>query len=156
MRARFARGSFEFLLEAITNVLSREIFIFNVFYGKKVNLEEGAFMENILSKEIKYVKGVGPNRAELLNKLGIYTLEDLITYYPRTYEDRSKPKSLLECVDGEEALIEVIAISKMIESKFAKKTMQRLMIRDSSSSAEAVWFNQTYLKNKFKIGEKYK
>ena len=35
-------------------------------------------MENILSKEIKYVKGVGPNRAELLNKLGIYTLEDLL------------------------------------------------------------------------------
>ena len=71
-----------------------------------------------LKKDVKYVKGVGPNRVQLLNKLGIFTLEDLITYYPRTYEDRSKPKSLLECVDGEEVLIEVIAISKMIESKF--------------------------------------
>ena len=109
-----------------------------------------------LKKDVKYVKGVGPNRVQLLNKLGIFTLEDLITYYPRTYEDRSKPKSLLECVDGEEALIEVIAISKMIESKFAKKTMQRLMIRDSSSSAEAVWFNQTYLKSKFRVGQRYR
>ncbi len=35
----------------------------------------------------------------------------------------------------------------MIESKFAKKQCKRLMIRDSSSSAEAVWFNQTYLKS---------
>ena len=109
-----------------------------------------------LKKDVKYVKGVGPNRVQLLNRLGIFTLEDLITYYPRTYEDRSKPKSLLECVDGEEALIEVIAISKMIESKFAKKTMQRLMIRDSSSSAEAVWFNQTYLKSKFRVGQRYR
>lgn len=47
-----------------------------------------------LKKDVKYVKGVGPNRVQLLNKLGIFTLEDLITYYPRTYEDRSKPKSL--------------------------------------------------------------
>ena len=40
-----------------------------------------------LNKEIKYVKGVGPNREVLLNKLKIYTLKDLITYYPRDYED---------------------------------------------------------------------
>ena len=46
-----------------------------------------------LNKEIKYVKGVGPNREVLLNKLKIYTLKDLITYYPRDYEDRSKPKN---------------------------------------------------------------
>ena len=39
---------------------------------------------------------------------------------------RSKPKSLLECVDGEEALIEVIAISKMIENKFAKKNNAKI------------------------------
>ena len=109
-----------------------------------------------LKKDVKYVKGVGPNRVQLLNKLGIFTLEDLITYYPRTYEDRSKPKSLLECIDGEEALIEVIAISKMIESKFSRKTMQKIMIRDNTSSAEAIWFNQTYLKSKFTVGKKYR
>ena len=55
-----------------------------------------------LNKEIKYVKGVGPNREVLLNKLKIYTLKDLITYYPRDYEDRSKPKNIYECEDGEE------------------------------------------------------
>lgn len=42
-----------------------------------------------LLKEVKFVKGVGPNRVALLNRLGIYTLEDLITYYPRTHEDLS-------------------------------------------------------------------
>ena len=46
-----------------------------------------------LNKDVKYIKGVGPNRVQLLNKLGIFTLKDLITYYPRTYEDRSKPKN---------------------------------------------------------------
>ena len=57
-----------------------------------------------LNKDVKYVKTVGPNRVKLLNKLNIYTLKDLITYFPRDYEDRSKPKNLCECVDGEEVL----------------------------------------------------
>ena len=46
-----------------------------------------------LNKDVKYVKTVGPNRVKLLNKLNIYTLKDLIEYYPRDYEDRSKPKN---------------------------------------------------------------
>ena len=46
----------------------------------------------IVDKDVKYIKGVGPNRVQLLNKLNINTLEDLITYFPRTYEDRSIPK----------------------------------------------------------------
>ena len=54
-----------------------------------------------LNKEIQYVKGVGPARAKSLNKLGIYTLGDLITYYPRDYEDRSIIKKIDEVKDGE-------------------------------------------------------
>ena len=45
-----------------------------------------------LNKDVKYIKNVGPNRVTLLNKLKIYTLEDLITYFPRNHEDRSVPK----------------------------------------------------------------
>jgi len=71
-----------------------------------------------LKKDVKYVKGVGPNRVQLLNKLGIFTLEDLITYYPRTYEDRSKPKSLLECVDGEEALYHIEKHDMIMKTQF--------------------------------------
>ena len=58
-----------------------------------------------LNNDVKYIKGVGPNRVVLLNKLGIYTLKDLITYYPRDYEDRSIPKLINEVLDGEEVLI---------------------------------------------------
>lgn len=52
-----------------------------------------------LNKEIKYIKGVGPARAELLKKIGILNLQDLITYFPRGYEDRSKPKTIEETED---------------------------------------------------------
>lgn len=109
-----------------------------------------------LNKDVKYIKGVGPARVELLNKLGIFTLKDLITYYPRTYEDRNKPKYICECEEGEEVLIEAIVCSGMTNVRLKGKTMQRLIVRDETESATIAWFNQTYLKSKFKVGDKYK
>ncbi len=109
-----------------------------------------------LEEDVKYTKGVGPKKVELLNKLGIFTLKDLITYYPRTYEDRSKPKFLYDCGDGEEVLVEVIACSTVNNVRLKGKTMQRLIVRDETASATVTWFNQPYLKDKFIIGQKYK
>ena len=108
-----------------------------------------------LEKDVKYIKGVGPNRVQLLNKLGVFTLKDLITYYPRTYEDRSKPKNIAECIDGEEVLIEAYASGRVSDVRLRGKTMQKLVIRDETGVATAVWFNQSYLKNKFEQGKKY-
>ncbi len=108
-----------------------------------------------LNKEIKFVKGVGPNRAQLLNKLGIFTLKDLITYYPRTYEDRSKPKNICECMNGEDALIEAVVCSRITEVRLPHKTMQKLVVRDETGTANITWFNQKYLKTKFEVGRKY-
>lgn len=105
---------------------------------------------------MQFVKGVGPNNLPLLQKLGINTLEDLITFFPRNYEDRSKPKRINELVDGEEALIDVICASQINETRFAKnKVMLKMLVRDETGDCVLTWFNQTYLKNKFKIGERY-
>ncbi len=109
-----------------------------------------------LNKDVKYVKGVGPNRVKLLNKLNIFTLKDLISYYPRTYEDRGKPKKLIECIDENEATIEAVACSMISEVRLKGKTMQKLIIRDETATAVVTWFNQTYLKKVFEIGKKYR
>ena len=83
-----------------------------------------------LDNNVKYIKGVGPNRVESLNKLGIFTLKDLITYYPRDYEDRSKPKKIIDAIDGEDMLIEAIVVSRIVELKIRKNmTMYKLTVR---------------------------
>ena len=110
-----------------------------------------------LSKDVKYIKGVGPARAKLLNLLEIYTLKDLITYFPRDYEDRGKPKTIAETVDGEETLIEAICVSKMMEKRIRNNmVIYKLTVRDETGICHITWFNQKYLKNRFKLGETYK
>ena len=107
-------------------------------------------------KEIQYIKGVGPNRAMLLNKLGINTLKDLITYYPRGYEDRGKALKIAELINGEDSLIEAIVVSKINENKVRKNmTIYKLIVRDDTGTCVMTWFNQSYLKNKFIMGKKY-
>lgn len=109
-----------------------------------------------LENDVKYIKGVGPNRVQSLNKLGIFTLKDLITYYPRDYEDRSKPKKIIECQDGEDVLIEAIVVSRIVELKIRKNmAMYKLTVRDETGVCNITWFNQQYLKKQFIYGEKY-
>ena len=109
-----------------------------------------------LEKDVKYIKGVGPNRVKLLNKLNIFTLHDLITYFPRTYEDRGKAKNISECIDGEETLIEAVACGIISEVRLKGKTMQKLIVRDETGTATITWFNHSYLKSIFRVGQKYK
>ena len=108
-----------------------------------------------LNKEVQFVKGVGPNRVKLLNKLNIYTLKDLITYFPRNHEDRSIAKKISECVDGETVLIKATALTKITEIRARRLSIYRLVVNDVSSSCVITWFNQKYLKDKFKVGETY-
>ena len=100
-----------------------------------------------LNKEVQFIKTVGPSRAELLNKIGIFTLKDLITYFPREYEDRGKVKKICECADGETALIEAVVVSRIVEIKMRGKSMYKLQLRDETGTCTALWFNQAYLKN---------
>ena len=110
-----------------------------------------------LKKDIQFIKGVGPSRVKLLNKLGINNLEDLITYYPRNYEDRGKPKTISELVDGEEALISAFVVARMSEVRIRKNlTLCKVVVRDETGTAQITWYNQSYLKNSLKVNERYK
>ena len=110
-----------------------------------------------LNKNIQYIKGVGPARVKLLNKLGIYTLNDIINYYPRTYEDRSKTKKLNDVYDGEEILIIAKVMTKVVVRKVRKGlTLYKVIVADESNNCEITWYNQEYIKEKIRQGNTYK
>lgn len=110
----------------------------------------------LLKKPIQYLKGVGEAKAALLHRLGIFTVGDVIAHYPRNYEDRSKLKKIAEMQDGEQCSFEGTIASKPVESRPRKGlSLCRVLIKDDTGLIKALWFNQAYLKNHFKPGEKY-
>lgn len=112
-------------------------------------------MEN-LNLNIQFVKGVGPKRAYRLRRLNINTVQDLITFYPRDYDDRSNFKLLRDGVNGEKISVEVeINGVGIVTRPRHGLSILKIPIKDTSGSGYLVWFNQDFLKNNFKIGERY-
>ncbi len=110
-----------------------------------------------LEKDIQFIKGVGPNRATLLNKIGIHNLKDLITYFPREHEDRGKIKGIAELMHGEDALICAYPVGRINEIRIRKNLMLcKLIVRDETGTCQITWYNQPYLKNIFKQNIRYK
>ena len=110
-----------------------------------------------LKNNVKYVKGVGEARAKTLNKLGIYNLEDLITYYPRSYEDRSQIKKIKDIVDGEKTTIEVRAITPVTVRMLGRyKSIEKATFSDETGEIVVAWFNQPYISKQIKRGEMYR
>ena len=109
-----------------------------------------------LNQDVQFIKGVGPTKVKLLNILGINTLEDLITYYPRAYEDRGQAKKIIDLQDGEEALIKAYPASRFHVVNTRKNLkICKLMVKDETGAMEIVWYNQPYLKDKFVQGKEY-
>lgn len=109
-----------------------------------------------LDQDIQFLKGVGPAKVKLLNTIGIYNLEDLITYYPRDYEDRSRPRKIEDLQDGEEAYIRAFPASRFqVINTHGKLKICKLLVKDETGVIEIIWYNQPYLKEKFIVGKEY-
>lgn len=110
-------------------------------------------MEN---KNIRYLKGVGEKRAELFNKKGIYTVEDLLYFFPRTYEDRTKIKYISDCSAGETVCVSVRVYSPIKEKRIRRNmTIYSMIVSDDSGVMTVVWYNNKFVKDVFSTGDKY-
>jgi len=103
----------------------------------------------------QYIKGVGPKKSQLLNKLGIKTINDLLFYFPRRHEDRSKflPISELKSKIGFFSTIKGVVRSASVFRTRTGITMFQLTVSDGTGTVYATWFNQPYLKKYFKAGD---
>ncbi|MCR8745283.1 ATP-dependent DNA helicase RecG [Romboutsia lituseburensis] len=106
-----------------------------------------------LNKDIQYVKGIGPKRAEKLNKLNIFTLKDLLYYFPRQFEDRNNLKKIMQLENEEKATIKVVIVGVSTSSPRKGLSITKVDVRDETGYVKLVFFNQQYVKNAFKPGD---
>ena len=110
-----------------------------------------------LRGDIRRIKGIGEKRAQALNKLGVFSLFDLISYFPRRYEDRStvRPVGLLS--DGEAATICVICGDEPRLSRIRRGLdLVRFRAYDDSGEITITYFNQPYVRNQIHRGGSYR
>ncbi|MGB9779245.1 ATP-dependent DNA helicase RecG [Caldanaerobacter sp.] len=105
--------------------------------------------------DIQYVKGVGPKRAKLFRKLGITTVKDLIFYFPRDYEDRSRILRIEDLEVGEKQTFKAYVAGNAREIRTSRVIITKVPVKDGTGAVELVWYNQPYMKNNFKVGEEY-
>ena len=109
-----------------------------------------------LSSDIRFLKGIGQQRANALAKLGISTLRDLICYFPRTYEDRTKTVPIAALQSGESACIRAIVANEPTLSRVRRgMELVKLRIVDDSGSIDVTYFNQNYVREQLKKGQSY-
>jgi ATP-dependent DNA helicase RecG len=107
-----------------------------------------------LSTEVRMIKGVGPQRAELLAQRGIYTLEDLLGYLPFRYEDRIHFSKIKEIQPNGTYTIRARVMSgQALRTMRGRGAIYHLLVQDDSGSLPCKFFHGGYLEGRLKPGQ---
>ncbi len=109
-----------------------------------------------LSADIRYIKGIGEQRAKALAKLGVTDLGSLVGSFPRAYEDRSTLRPIAMCAPDETVCILGMVAAEPVLSR-VRKGMELLKFRvvDESGAVDVTFFNQSYYKSQLHKGDSY-
>src|SRR5512136_1634482 len=106
-----------------------------------------------LQAPVQYVKGVGPQRAEALAKVGVRTAEDLLLHLPMRYEDRRSFARVADLRPGMRVSVSgEIAVAGLRRAR--RMTVYEVRLDDGSGRLKAVFFNQPYLRETLPRGKR--
>jgi ATP-dependent DNA helicase RecG len=111
---------------------------------------------NRLNDNIRYLKNVGEQRAKAMEKLGLRTLEDVLNFFPRAYEDRRQLYSITEAPLDVPVCIRAMVAATPVSS-YVRRGMELLKLRavDETGALDITYFNQSFLKNQLQAGVTY-
>jgi ATP-dependent DNA helicase RecG len=109
-----------------------------------------------LTAPVSSLPKIGPKYKKLLEKLKIFTVEDLLYHFPFRYDDFSTQKTIEQLEEGDKITVE--AVLTQLDNVYTKyrKRLTRGKIEDKTGTFPIIWFNQHYLKTVLRVGETYK
>lgn len=109
-----------------------------------------------INANIRGLRGIGDKKAQAFNKLGVFSLFDLLSYFPRRYEDRSHLSHIALTLDGESVCVCALVADTPRLSRIRRGLdIVRFRAVDGSGAVDISYFNQSYMKDKFRRGESY-
>ena len=118
-----------------------------------LNNKEDAIME--LKESIRTIKGIGEKSEKLFNKLGINTVEELLSFYPREYDIFGSIEPVGNASEGKTIIIEVSLSARPQLLKRKNLNIIQCRVRDASGSIMVVWFNMQFLMKTLHMGTRY-
>ncbi|RIK86219.1 MAG: ATP-dependent DNA helicase RecG [Planctomycetota bacterium] len=106
-----------------------------------------------LATPVEYVRGVGPGRAELLQRLGIRTAMHLLFYFPRDYQDLSDERTIANLEEGRSQSVRGVVAEIGASSSGFGRSRVSVLIGDDTGHLRATWFNQPFMRDKFRPGQ---
>src|SRR3989338_7660136 len=103
-------------------------------------------------KSARFIRGIGPKRFEALNRLGIQTIRDLCYFFPRRHEDRTHFQTISTIEPGTDVTIRCKVLASGVRP-LKQLSIFEMIVGDQTGTVAAVWFNQPYLKNQFKVDD---
>ncbi len=108
-----------------------------------------------LYDNITTIKGIGDKTAASFARLGIHTVKDLISTYPRNYLTYGEPVGIKDTAVGERCAIMAIVSSSVYSRKVRSLNITTMTVKDSTGSVQITWFNSPFLQKVFHKGETY-
>ena len=107
-----------------------------------------------IQDSVQYLKGVGPKKKAELARLGIARVYDLLTYFPRTYEDQSVLTRIADLRPGTVATVAGTIVNLQEQTGRRGLTILTAYLNDGTGILQVTWFNQKYLKKTLKAGRR--
>ncbi len=113
-------------------------------------------MNSQLEKPINYLKGVGPKRAELYEKLGVFNVYDLLNYFPRDYIDYTDFIDIKDSIMNENCVVRGRVVKKLSPARIRKGlTVYKMIVTDDTADLTVVIYNSEFLFNQFSLDNEY-
>ncbi|HXT60538.1 MAG TPA: ATP-dependent DNA helicase RecG [Pirellulales bacterium] len=106
----------------------------------------------LLATPVQFLKGVGPQRAELLERLGLRTARDLLFFFPRDYQDLTELQTAAQLEPG--AVVRLRGVVAEVDQRTSGSGTHILgvLVRAADGCVRLLWFNQAYMRQRFSIG----
>lgn len=108
-----------------------------------------------LNSSIRNIKGIGGKSEKLFNKLGIYTVKELLCFYPREYDIFGSIEPVSSVQEGRTVIIEAVLKSSPKVTISGNLKITRAVFKDASGSIAAVWFNMPFMAKILRMGTHY-
>src|SRR4030067_11837 len=103
----------------------------------------------LLATPVQFLKGVGPGRPELPDRMGLGTIRDVLFFFPRDYQDLSDERDVDQLEEGKLQSVRGVVEDIDLRNTSSGGCVLGISIRTHAGSVRGIWFNQPFMRDRF-------